>query len=87
MGGRKIRTSPLFFPGGGARTVEETLVLTTGSAPGYPGRSENDAYDEAYDEDGNQLQNFYDLEPPGMESPASAPREAEVLNHPGEIRY
>ncbi|XP_024436227.1 pituitary adenylate cyclase-activating polypeptide isoform X2 [Desmodus rotundus] len=52
----------------------------------FPGiRSENDAYDEAYDEDGNQLQNFYDLEPPGMESPASAPREAEVLNHPGEI--
>ncbi|KAM7126644.1 pituitary adenylate cyclase-activating polypeptide isoform 2-T3 [Molossus nigricans] len=42
--------------------------------------------DEAYDEDGNQLLNFHDLELPGVESPASAHREPEALNHPGEIR-
>ncbi|KAF6087274.1 adenylate cyclase activating polypeptide 1 [Phyllostomus discolor] len=53
----------------------------------FPGiRSGKDAYDEAYDEDGNQLQNFFNLELMGVESPASASREAEVLNHPGEIR-
>ncbi|ELK31634.1 PREDICTED: pituitary adenylate cyclase-activating polypeptide isoform X2 [Myotis davidii] len=49
----------------------------------FPGiRSE----DEAYDEDGNQLQNFYDLEPPRIERPASVHRETHALNHPGEIR-
>ncbi|XP_023599336.1 pituitary adenylate cyclase-activating polypeptide isoform X1 [Myotis lucifugus] len=49
----------------------------------FPGiRSE----DEAYDEDGNQLQNFYDSEPPRIDRSASVHREAHALNHPGEIR-
>ncbi|CAK6447777.1 unnamed protein product [Pipistrellus nathusii] len=49
----------------------------------FPGiRSE----EEAYDEDGNQLQNFYDWEPPRVERPASGPREAHAPSPPGEMR-
>ncbi|XP_007459115.1 PREDICTED: pituitary adenylate cyclase-activating polypeptide isoform X2 [Lipotes vexillifer] len=42
--------------------------------------------DEAYDEDGNPLQDFYDSDPPGVGSPASAPRDAYVLYYPAEER-
>ncbi|XP_066103383.1 pituitary adenylate cyclase-activating polypeptide isoform X1 [Saccopteryx bilineata] len=49
-------------------------------------RSEDAAYEETYDEYGNQLQNFYDLEPRGVDSPASAQRGANALSQPGEMR-
>uniref|UniRef100_A0A7N9D3P1 Pituitary adenylate cyclase-activating polypeptide n=1 Tax=Macaca fascicularis TaxID=9541 RepID=A0A7N9D3P1_MACFA len=42
--------------------------------------------EEAYDEDGNPLQDFYDLEPPGAGSPASALREASALYYPSDRR-
>lgn len=51
--------------------------------PGYPRRPE----DEAYDEDGNPLQYFYDSDPPGVGSPASALRDAYALYYPAEKRY
>lgn len=57
--------------------------MTTPSAPGYPCRPEN----EAYDEDGNPQQDFYDSEPPGVGSPASALRDAYALYYPAEERY
>ncbi|ELK05719.1 Pituitary adenylate cyclase-activating polypeptide [Pteropus alecto] len=40
--------------------------------------------DEAYDEDGNPLQDFYDSDPPGVGSPASALRDAYALYYPVE---
>ncbi|XP_057156382.1 pituitary adenylate cyclase-activating polypeptide isoform X2 [Pan paniscus] len=40
--------------------------------------------EEAYDEDGNPLQDFYDLESPGAGSPASALRDASALYYPAE---
>ncbi|KAM9054584.1 pituitary adenylate cyclase-activating polypeptide isoform 1-T1 [Megaptera novaeangliae] len=43
--------------------------------------------DEAYDEDGNPLQDFYDSDPPGVGSPASALRDAYALYYPAEERY
>lgn len=58
-------------------------VLTTPSAPGYSGRPE----DEAYDEDGNPLQDFYDSDPPGVGGPASTLRDAYALYYPAEERY
>ncbi|XP_003474169.1 pituitary adenylate cyclase-activating polypeptide [Cavia porcellus] len=42
--------------------------------------------DEAYDEDGNPLQDFYDSDPPGAGSPASALRDAYALYYPAERR-
>nr|XP_012300487.1 pituitary adenylate cyclase-activating polypeptide isoform X1 [Aotus nancymaae]XP_012300488.1 pituitary adenylate cyclase-activating polypeptide isoform X1 [Aotus nancymaae] len=42
--------------------------------------------EEAYDEDGTPLQDFYDLEPPGAGSPASALRDAFALYYPVERR-
>ncbi|XP_067555676.1 pituitary adenylate cyclase-activating polypeptide isoform X1 [Pseudorca crassidens] len=42
--------------------------------------------DEAYDEDGNPLQDFYDSDPPGVGSPASALRDAYALYYPAEER-
>ncbi|KAG5195660.1 hypothetical protein JEQ12_011955 [Ovis aries] len=49
----------------------------------FPGiRPEN----EAYDEDGNPQQDFYDSEPPGVGSPASALRDAYALYYPAEER-
>ncbi|KAL4665894.1 hypothetical protein H8957_012095 [Semnopithecus entellus] len=42
--------------------------------------------EEAYDEDGNPLQDFYDLEPPGAGSPASALRDASALYYPSGRR-
>ncbi|EHH22612.1 Pituitary adenylate cyclase-activating polypeptide [Macaca mulatta] len=42
--------------------------------------------EEAYDEDGNPLQDFYDLEPPGAGSPASALRDASALYYPSDRR-
>ncbi|XP_008825168.1 pituitary adenylate cyclase-activating polypeptide [Nannospalax galili] len=42
--------------------------------------------DEAYDQDGNQLQDFYDWDPPGAGSPASALRDAYALYYPAERR-
>lgn len=58
-------------------------VLTNPSAPGYSGRPE----DEAYDEDGNPLPDFYDSDPPDVGSPASAQRDAYALYFPPEKRY
>lgn len=43
--------------------------------------------DEAYDEDGNPLRDFYDAEPPGAGSPASALHDAYALYYPAERRY
>lgn len=43
--------------------------------------------DEAYDEDGNPLPDFYDSNPPGVGSPAFAPRHADALYYPSEKRY
>uniref|UniRef100_A0ABI7WFX8 Pituitary adenylate cyclase-activating polypeptide n=1 Tax=Felis catus TaxID=9685 RepID=A0ABI7WFX8_FELCA len=60
----------------------EGSVLTTPSFPGSPGRPE----DEAYDEDGNPQQDFYDSDPPGVGSPASALRDAYALYYPSEKR-
>lgn len=40
-----------------------------------------------YDEDGNPLQDFYDSDPPGLGSPASALRDAYALYYPAEKRY
>uniref|UniRef100_M0QRW6 PACAP-Dr7 n=1 Tax=Desmodus rotundus TaxID=9430 RepID=M0QRW6_DESRO len=52
------------------------------AGPQVPGiGSENGTRDQACDGDGNQLQNVNDSEPLGVESPASVPEEAEVLNH------
>ncbi|ELW63807.1 Pituitary adenylate cyclase-activating polypeptide [Tupaia chinensis] len=42
--------------------------------------------DEAYDEDGNPLQDFYDSDPPGAESPASALQDAYALYYPEDRR-
>ncbi|XP_016020049.1 pituitary adenylate cyclase-activating polypeptide isoform X2 [Rousettus aegyptiacus] len=42
--------------------------------------------DEAYDEDGNPLQDFYDSDPPRVGSPASALRDAYALYYPVETR-
>ncbi|KAM6148952.1 pituitary adenylate cyclase-activating polypeptide isoform 2-T2 [Erethizon dorsatum] len=42
--------------------------------------------DEAYDEDGNPLQDFYDSEPPGAGSPASALQDASALYYPAQRR-
>ncbi|XP_044897660.1 pituitary adenylate cyclase-activating polypeptide isoform X1 [Acinonyx jubatus] len=42
--------------------------------------------DEAYDEDGNPQQDFYDSDPPGVGSPASALRDAYALYYPSEKR-
>ncbi|XP_055092906.2 pituitary adenylate cyclase-activating polypeptide isoform X1 [Symphalangus syndactylus] len=42
--------------------------------------------EEAYDEDGNPLQDFYDLASPGAGSPASALRDASALYYPAERR-
>ncbi|KAK2094589.1 hypothetical protein P7K49_028327 [Saguinus oedipus] len=42
--------------------------------------------EEAYDEDGTPLQDFYDLESPGAGSPASALRDAFALYYPVERR-
>lgn len=39
------------------------------------------------DEDGNPQQDFYDSEPPGVGSPASALRDAYALYYPAEERY
>ncbi|NP_001396454.1 pituitary adenylate cyclase-activating polypeptide isoform 3 preproprotein [Mus musculus] len=43
--------------------------------------------DEAYDQDGNPLQDFYDWDPPGVGSPASALRDAYALYYPADRRY
>ncbi|XP_051046892.1 pituitary adenylate cyclase-activating polypeptide [Phodopus roborovskii] len=43
--------------------------------------------DETYDQDGNPLQDFYDWDPPGVGSPASALRDAYALYYPAERRY
>lgn len=67
----------------GPRRAREVLVLTIPSASGYSCRPE----DEAYDEDGNPLQDFYDSDPPGVGSPASALRDAYALYYPVETRY
>ena len=57
------------------------------AGPQVPGiRSENGTHDQVCDTDGNQLQNFHDSEPLGVESPASVSREGEVLNDQGKIR-
>ena len=50
-----------------------------------PGQTTGTHY-QACDGDRNQLQNFNDSEPLGLESPASVSREGEVLNDQGEIR-
>uniref|UniRef100_UPI004038F4CB pituitary adenylate cyclase-activating polypeptide isoform X1 n=1 Tax=Callospermophilus lateralis TaxID=76772 RepID=UPI004038F4CB len=50
----------------------------------FPGISPED---EAYDEDGNSLQDFYDSDPPGAGSPASALHDAYALYYPAEKRY
>nr|XP_006205187.1 pituitary adenylate cyclase-activating polypeptide [Vicugna pacos] len=42
--------------------------------------------DEAYDEDGSPLQDFYDSDPPGVGSPASALRDAYAFYYPAEER-
>ncbi|XP_003784847.1 pituitary adenylate cyclase-activating polypeptide [Otolemur garnettii] len=42
--------------------------------------------DEAYDEDGNTLQDFYDSEPPAAGSPASALQDAYALYYPAQRR-
>ncbi|KAM5218741.1 pituitary adenylate cyclase-activating polypeptide isoform 1-T3 [Hipposideros larvatus] len=42
--------------------------------------------DEVYDEDGNPLPDFYDSDPPGVGSPASALRDAYALYYPTEKR-
>ncbi|XP_021005461.1 pituitary adenylate cyclase-activating polypeptide isoform X3 [Mus caroli] len=42
--------------------------------------------DEAYDQDGNPLQDFYDWDPPGVGSPASALRDAYALYYPADRR-
>ncbi|XP_042531169.1 pituitary adenylate cyclase-activating polypeptide [Dipodomys spectabilis] len=42
--------------------------------------------DEAYDEDGNPLQDWYDAEPPGAASPASALHDAYAPLHPAGRR-
>lgn len=57
--------------------------MTTPSVPGYLCRPE----DEAYDEDGNPLPDFYDSNPPGVGSPAFALRHADALYYPSETRY
>ncbi|XP_026237376.1 pituitary adenylate cyclase-activating polypeptide isoform X1 [Urocitellus parryii] len=49
----------------------------------FPGISPED---EAYDEDGNSLQDFYDSDPPGAGSPASALHDAYALYYPAEKR-
>ncbi|TKC35090.1 hypothetical protein EI555_012141 [Monodon monoceros] len=69
----------LRFPG---IRAEEGPVVTTPRAPDYRCRPE----DEAYDEDGNPLQDFYDSDPPGVGSPASALRDAYALYYPAEER-
>lgn len=43
--------------------------------------------DEAYDQDGNPLQDFYDWDPPGVGSPVSALRDAYALYYPADRRY
>lgn len=77
---RKISAGPFLWvlaePG---RDLYWPLLLP----PGYSGRPE----DEAYDEDGNPLQDFYDSDPPGVGSPASALRDAYALYYPAEKRY
>uniref|UniRef100_A0A8C0NQB0 Pituitary adenylate cyclase-activating polypeptide n=1 Tax=Canis lupus familiaris TaxID=9615 RepID=A0A8C0NQB0_CANLF len=78
--GQSVRSGPfLRVPA----EPERGLVLTAPSAPGYPRRPE----DEAYDEDGHPLQDFYDSDPPGAGSPASALRDAYALYYPAETRY
>lgn len=67
----------------GPRRAGERLVLITPSVPGYHCRPE----DEVYDEDGNPLPDFYDSDPPGVGSPASALRDAYALYYPTEKRY
>ncbi|XP_057614662.1 pituitary adenylate cyclase-activating polypeptide isoform X1 [Chionomys nivalis] len=42
--------------------------------------------DEAYDQDGNPVQEFYDWDPPGVGSPASALRDAYALYYPADRR-
>ncbi|XP_055993904.1 pituitary adenylate cyclase-activating polypeptide [Sorex fumeus] len=42
--------------------------------------------DEAYDEDGNPLPDFYDSDPPDAGSPASVPRDVYALYYPQEKR-
>ncbi|XP_051010461.1 pituitary adenylate cyclase-activating polypeptide isoform X2 [Acomys russatus] len=42
--------------------------------------------DETYDQDGNPLQDFYDWDPPGVGSPASALRDAYALYYPADRR-
>ncbi|EPY73434.1 adenylate cyclase activating polypeptide 1 precursor [Camelus ferus] len=42
--------------------------------------------DDAYDEDGSPLQDFYDSDPPGVGSPASALGDAYALYYPAEER-
>ncbi|XP_055466090.1 pituitary adenylate cyclase-activating polypeptide isoform X2 [Psammomys obesus] len=42
--------------------------------------------EQAYDQDGNPLQDFYDWDPPGVGSPASALRDAYALYYPAERR-
>ncbi|XP_032768922.1 pituitary adenylate cyclase-activating polypeptide isoform X2 [Rattus rattus] len=42
--------------------------------------------EEAYDQDGNPLQDFYDWDPPGAGSPASALRDAYALYYPADRR-
>ncbi|KAM9225350.1 pituitary adenylate cyclase-activating polypeptide [Dugong dugon] len=42
--------------------------------------------DEVYDENGNLLQDFYDSDPPGVGSPASALHDASALYYPAEKR-
>ncbi|XP_037662100.1 pituitary adenylate cyclase-activating polypeptide [Choloepus didactylus] len=42
--------------------------------------------DEAYDEDGNPLPDFYDSDPPGAGGPASALRDTYALYDPAERR-
>ncbi|XP_004421083.1 PREDICTED: pituitary adenylate cyclase-activating polypeptide [Ceratotherium simum simum] len=42
--------------------------------------------DEAYDEDGTPLLDFYDSDPPGAGSPASALRDAYALYYPAQKR-
>ncbi|XP_003406425.1 pituitary adenylate cyclase-activating polypeptide [Loxodonta africana] len=42
--------------------------------------------DEVYDEDGNPLQDYYDSDPPGLGSPASALHDSSALYYPAEKR-
>lgn len=77
LGGRKISAIPSLW-------VFAELGRTCNDHSFWLPRSPED---EAYDEDGNSLQDFYDSDPPGAGSPASALHDAYALYYPAERRY